>query len=157
LFSVPSLEPGTYEVKAEAKGFSSTVRDAEVQAGNTITVNMTMTVGAANETVTVEAASAEINYESNTIQGVVSRNTIKEIPLNGRGYLQLASLEPGVTMVAGSPSQYNGIFQVSILGGIAGRTLITLDGVNIDDSVQGGSSMNFSQERASPDLAPSMW
>jgi hypothetical protein len=146
VFSAPSLEAGQYEVKAENKGFSTTVRAAEVQAGNTITVNMAMSVGAANEVVTVEAASAQINYESNTIQGVIARDSIQELPLNGRGYLQLASLEPGVTMVAGSPSQYNGIFQVSILGGIAGRTLVTLDGVNIDDSVQGGSSMNFSQE-----------
>ena len=87
LFSVPSLEPGDYEVKAEGKGFSTTVREAEVQAGNTITVNMQMTVGAASETVTVEAASAQINDESNTIQGVIARNTIQEIPLNGRSYL----------------------------------------------------------------------
>ena len=146
VFSAPSLEPGEYEVRAENKGFSATVRDAQVQAGNATTVNMTMTVGAANEVVNVEAASAQINYESNTIQGVIARQSIQDIPLNGRSYLQLASLEPGVTMVAAPPSQYNGVFTVSILGGISGRTLITLDGANIDDSVQGGSSMNFSQE-----------
>ncbi|MGD1091894.1 MAG: carboxypeptidase-like regulatory domain-containing protein, partial [Bryobacteraceae bacterium] len=146
VFSAPALEPGEYEVRAESTGFSTTVRSAQVQAGNTITVNMSMNVGAATEVVTVEAASAQINFESNTIQGVIARNTIQDIPLNGRSYLYLASLEPGVSMVAGSPSQYNGIFTVSILGGISGRTLITLDGANIDDSVQGGSSMNFSQE-----------
>jgi hypothetical protein len=146
VYSAPSLDPGEYEVRAENKGFSTTVRAAGVQAGTTITVNMAMTVGAANEVVTVEAASAQINYESNTIQGVIARQTIQDIPLNGRSYLQLASLEPGVAMVAGATSQYNGVFTVSILGGIAGRTLITLDGANIDDSVQGGSSMNFSQE-----------
>jgi len=145
-FSAPSLDPGQYQVRVESKGFSTTVRDAEVQAGNTTTVNVPLTVGATSDVVNVEAASATINYESNTIQGVIARQTIQDIPLNGRSYLQLASLEPGVTMQAGATSQYNGVFTVSILGGIAGRTLITLDGANIDDSVQGGSSMNFSQE-----------
>jgi hypothetical protein len=146
VFSAPSLDVGQYEVRVEAKGFSTTVREAEVQAGVTTTVNIPMTVGATSDVVNVEAAGAQINYESNTIQGVITRQTIQDIPLNGRSYLQLASLEPGVAMQAGATSQYNGVFTVSILGGIAGRTLITLDGANIDDSVQGGSSMNFSQE-----------
>jgi Carboxypeptidase regulatory-like domain len=146
VYSAPSLEPGQYEVRAESSGFSTTVRPAEAQAGVTTTVNIPLSVGATNDVVNVEAASAQINYESNTIQGTIARQTIQDIPLNGRSYLQLASLEPGVTMQAGATSQYNGVFTVSILGGIAGRTLITLDGANIDDSVQGGSSMNFSQE-----------
>ncbi len=146
VYSAPALDPGQYEVRVEAKGFSTTVREGEVTAGNTTTVNMPLAVGATSDVVTVEEATAQINYESNTIQGVIARQTIQDIPLNGRSYLQLASLEPGVTMQAGATSQYNGVFTVSILGGIAGRTLITLDGANIDDSVQGGSSMNFSQE-----------
>ncbi len=122
LFSAPSLDAGDYEVRVEVPGFRTTVRPAQVEAGTTTTVNMTMSLGTTTEVVNVEGASAQINYESNAIQGSILRSTIQDLPLNGRSYLQLASLEPGVSLVAASPSQFNGVFTVSILGGISGRT-----------------------------------
>ena len=147
IFSASALEPGEYEVRSENTGFRTTVREATVTAGNTTTVDMAMRVGEAKEVVNVEAAAAQINYESHTVAGNIARNTIQELPLNGRGFLQLATLEPGVVMVPGSPSQYNGAtFTISIGGGISGRTLIALDGTSTWDAIQGGTQMNFSQE-----------
>jgi Carboxypeptidase regulatory-like domain len=147
IFSAPALEAGQYEVRAETAGFRTTVRDATVTAGNTTTVDMTMRVGESKEVVNVEAAAAQISYESHTVAGNIGRSTIQELPLNGRGFLQLATLEPGVVMVPGSPSQYNGAtFTISIGGGISGRTLIALDGTTTWDAIQGGTQMNFSQE-----------
>jgi hypothetical protein len=148
-FSAPALPPGQYEVKAELKGFRTTVRDAQVLAGTPTTVDMSMSVGASNEVVTVEAAAAQINYDNNAIASVIERNTIQDIPLNGRSSLQLAQLEPGVTVQPGSPSQFNALFNVSILGGTGAYgigPLITMDGGIINDEMEGGTSMNFSQE-----------
>ncbi len=148
-FSAPALPPGNYEVRAEIKGFRTLVRPAEVLAGSPTTVDMAMTVGAANEVVTVEAAAAQINYDNNTIAGVIQRQTIEDIPLNGRSSLQLAQLEPGVTVTPGSPSQFNAMFNVNILGGTGNYgigPLITMDGGVINDEMEGGTSMNFSQE-----------
>lgn len=148
-FSAPALPPGQYTVKAELKGFRTTVRDAQVLAGTPTTVDMALSVGESNEVVTVEAAAAQINYDNNTIAGVIQRDTIQDIPLNGRSSLQLAQLEPGVTVQPGSPSQFNALFNVSILGGTGSYgigPLITMDGGVINDEMEGGTSMNFSQE-----------
>ncbi len=97
-YSVPALPAGDYEVKGELKGFKTLVLPATVQIGESTQVNMPMSIGAASEVVTVEAATAQINYETHNIQGVISRSTIEDLPLNGRSYLQLAELEPGVVV-----------------------------------------------------------
>ncbi len=149
LYSAPSLQPGDYEVKAEMQGFRTTVREAQVLAGSPTTVDMQLQLGATREIVNVEAASAQLNLENNTISGVIERSTIEDIPLNGRSSLQLAQLEPGVTVAPGSPSQFNALFNVSILGGTGAYgigPLITMDGGVINDEMEGGTSMNFSQE-----------
>ena len=153
LYAAPALVPGDYEVRAEMQGFRTLVRDAQVTAGSTTTVDMAMSLGTTREVVTVEAASAQINYESHTVAGVIARESIQDLPLNGRSSLQLASLEPGVTVNPGATSQFNAMFNVSILGANGGATagsgvgpLITMDGGVINDEVEGGTSMNFSQE-----------
>ncbi|HLJ50339.1 MAG TPA: carboxypeptidase regulatory-like domain-containing protein [Bryobacteraceae bacterium] len=146
-YTAPSLLAGTYEVKANVNGFRTTVRDAEVVVGGTTTVEMRMQVGQSKDVITVEAASAQVEYEKNSIDGVVNREKIQDLPLNGRSFLQLASLEPGVTVSAGTTNQYNRLFSISILGGNSGRTNITVDGGSIRDAIEDtGASMNFSQE-----------
>ncbi len=148
VYSAVELPPGNYEVRAELQGFRTLVRPAEVAAGTTTTVDMHMTVGATQETVTVEAATAQVNYESHAIEGVVGRNTIQDLPLNGRNFLQLGSLEPGVTIGSGSNAQFNSQLTVTTLG-MGGRTLFTVDGGNINDEMEPGAgavSINFSQE-----------
>ncbi|HTS46589.1 MAG TPA: carboxypeptidase-like regulatory domain-containing protein [Bryobacteraceae bacterium] len=153
LYSAPALVPGDYEVRAEMQGFRTLVREAQVTAGSTTTVDMAMTLGTTREVVTVEAATAQVNYDSHTVAGVIARESIQDIPLNGRSSLQLAALEPGVTVNPGATSQFNAMFNVSILGSNGGATagsgvgpLITMDGGVINDEVEGGTSMNFSQE-----------
>src|SRR5215831_9251123 len=153
LYSAPALVPGEYEVQVEMQGFRKLVRPATVTAGGSTTVDLAMSLGTAQEVVTVEAATAQINYDSHTVAGVIARDSIQDLPLNGRSSLQLASLEPGVTVAAGATSQFNAMFNVSILGANGGATagsgvgpLITMDGGVINDEVEGGTSMNFSQE-----------
>lgn len=146
-FSAPSLPAGVYEVRVELKGFRTVVREATVETGLTTTADMRLPVGQTSEVVNVEAATAQIEYEKHSIDGVVSREQIQDLPLNGRSYLQLASVEPGVTVGTGSTSQYNALSTVSVLGGDSGKTAISIDGGAIRDTIEGtGSSMNFSQE-----------
>jgi hypothetical protein len=146
-YSAPSLPAGEYEVKVVAKGFSAYVRVATVQTGSTATVNVSLQVGQTNEIVTVTGTTATaINYESNTVQGVVTRQQIDNLPLNGRSFLSLAQLEPGVTVQLGNPAQFNAQFNVSVLGGPASHTAITIDGGNVRNPVEGGTGQNFSQE-----------
>ncbi len=145
-FSAPALPAGEYEVTAQAKGFRTLVREATVATGTVITVEMKLEIGQASEVVTVESAGTQINYEAHSVDGVITRQKIQELPLNGRSFLQLAFLEPGVTASPGTTSQYNSLFSVSILGGEANKTAITVDGGNVRNSIEGNTGMNFSQE-----------
>src|SRR5262245_28726700 len=86
-YSAPSVPAGEYEVKVVAKGFSVLLRVATVLTGSTTTVNVSLQVGQTSEIVTVTGATASaINYESNTVQGVVTRQQIDNLPLNGRSF-----------------------------------------------------------------------
>jgi hypothetical protein len=146
-YSAPSLPAGEYEMKVVAKGFSALLRVVTVVTGSTTTINVSLQVGQTNEIVTVTGATASaINYESNTVQGVVTRQQIDSLPLNGRSFLNLAQLEPGVTVQLGNPAQFNAQFNVSVLGGAASHTAITVDGGNVRNPVEGGTGQNFSQE-----------
>ncbi len=146
LYSAPALLAGDYEVRAEAQGFLPLVRDAQVLAGSDTTVNMAVGVAGSTQAVTVEAATAQINYDSHTVAGSIERQNIQELPLNGRNFLQLASLEPGVSIVAGSTSTRNSPVTVSMLGGGTG-TLVTVDGFSIRETNSGsGTRLNLSQE-----------
>src|SRR5271163_398831 len=97
-FSAPSLPAGVYEVRVELKGFRTVVREATVETGLTTTSDIRLPVGQTSEVVNVEAATAQVEYEKHSIDGVVTRQQIQDLPLNGRSYLQLASIEPGVTI-----------------------------------------------------------
>ncbi|MGD1097089.1 MAG: carboxypeptidase-like regulatory domain-containing protein [Bryobacteraceae bacterium] len=149
IYSASALPPGDYEVRVEMQGFKTLIRDANVTAGNSTTVDMRMTLGTAQEVVNVEAATSAINYDSNAIAGTVARSSIQEIPLNGRSFMSLASLEPGVTVAPGTAAQFNSLISITPLGGaVNGRMLLTIDGAGINDQWEGTgtTSMNFSQE-----------
>ena len=146
LYNASALPAGTYEVKVEVAGFRTLLRDATVTVGALTTADMHLQVGAAKDIVTVEAVTPQIEYESHAIEGTVDRQQIQNLPLNGRSFLQLAMLEPGVTVSANSLGQYNRAFDVSILGSDSDLTRITVDGATVRDSVTGGTQQNFSQE-----------
>ena len=145
-YSATLLPAGTYEVRATMAGFRTLLRDATIETGSTTTVDMRLQVGQSKEVVTVEAATAQVEYERHTIDGVINRQKIQELPLNGRSFLQLAFLEPGVTVGPGTTSQYNSLFSVSVLGGDSSKTAITVDGGNVRNVIEGQTGMNFSQE-----------
>ncbi len=145
-FSAPALPAGSYEVRGQASGFRQTVRDAEVVIGSTTTVNLGLAVGATTEVVNVAGAAAQIEYDSHKVDGVIQRQQIENLPLNGRSFLQLAFLEPGVSVGTQSLAQYNAQFSVSVLGGNSSNTAITVDGGNVRNAINGGTAQNFSQE-----------
>jgi carboxypeptidase family protein len=145
-FSVPSLPPGEYDVLIEASGFQPTISPAAVATGATTTVKVTLQLSTKTEAVTVVGASPLVDLESSRVQGIVGRTQIENLPLNGRSFMNLATLQPGVTVNLGNPAQFNAQFNVSVLGGPASRTAITVDGGNVRNPVEGGTGQNFSQE-----------
>ena len=100
LYSVPNLLPGVYDVTFSSTGFSTAL-----QSGLTLTVgaskalNVSLQVGQVSEQVEVTAAVPTVELTSSTISGEVDSTTEHELPLNGRDWTQLATLQPGVTGV----------------------------------------------------------
>lgn len=133
-YSAAALPPGDYQVTAEATGFSLLERTATVEAGTTTAVNLQVQVEGKTENITVSDVAPLIRYDHHQVGGLVSRNQIENLPLNGRNFLDLAKLEPGVTNAA--PSTNNRVF-VPVLGtGVfapprIGNTRVTVDGANI--------------------------
>ena len=98
-----------------------------------------LSLGAVAETVTVNANDLHINTTDASVSTVVDQTYVKNMPLNGRSFLNLAQLQPGVTVSIGNPAQFNAQFNVSVMGGPASRTAITVDGGNIRNPVEGVS------------------
>ena len=144
-YSFPALLAGEYEVSVEAAGFQRTVRAAVVEAGATTTADFALQVGDMNDKITVDGASPQIQFESNQVGGVVTRNQIESLPLNGRNFLDLAKLEPGVTPPARAT---NNRLTTSVLGAPVrgGGTRVTIDGGSIMYPATIGSLLNASQE-----------
>lgn len=149
IFSANNLQPGDYEVFTEARGFQRGLQRITVLTGNTAEVNFQLTVGNTSETVVVNAQSAQLNTTDYKIDGVITRERIETLPLNGRNFLELAQLEPGVTVqTVGNPGQSANAFTTVSIGGSFGNggARISVDGAVVNDRVTGGSSQNFSQE-----------
>jgi hypothetical protein len=146
IFLVSTLLPGTYEVKVEAQNFATHIFTTVIEVGKTNPGDVTMRAGRSDEIVEVTSEAPIIDTSSNRIEGVITRQKIDSLPLNGRNFLQLALLEPGVSVSVSSPGNANNLFNVSIGGASAANTRITVDGGSVLDFVTGGAAQNFSTE-----------
>ncbi len=100
-YTAPNLTPGSYEVKTTARGFSSLLQKSVVlTVGAEITFNPSLAVGAVQEVVTVSDLPPDIETSSSTLSATVDGSTVRELPLNGRDWTSLATLEPGVISVS---------------------------------------------------------
>jgi Carboxypeptidase regulatory-like domain len=140
-----ALIPGEYVVRIEAKGFQTQVLNIPVQVGNTAAGNAKLSLGQSTEVVEVTGSAVSVNTEQATVQGVLTTQQIENLPINGRNFLDLAQLEPGVQIQDGGnfdPTK-NGFSSISF-GGRFGRTArIEVDGVDISDETVGTTTQNL--------------
>jgi hypothetical protein len=140
-----ALIPGPYEVRIEAKGFNTQVTNVVVQVGNIASGNAKLTLGQSTEVVEVTGSAVAVNTEQATVQGVLTTEQIENLPINGRNFLDLAQLEPGVQIQDGGsfdPTK-NGFSSISF-GGRFGRTArIEVDGIDISDETVGTTTQNL--------------
>jgi Carboxypeptidase regulatory-like domain len=138
------LAPGDYLVRVEAAGFRSIELPVVVQVGNVEPGTVKMELGSGATTITVEGSEISVNAEQATIQGVITADQIENLPINGRNFLDLAQLEPGVQIQDGGnfdPTK-KGFSSISF-GGRFGRTArIEVDGLDISDETVGTTTQN---------------
>jgi len=101
-YSAPTLIPGTYTVRVEAKGFQTLDRQNVVlEVGKEVRVDLTPQPGSQATTVTVTEAMPLVETTNATLGGTLNNTDINDMPLNGRNFQNLLSLRPGVMMQAG--------------------------------------------------------
>ncbi|HKD92801.1 MAG TPA: TonB-dependent receptor [Terriglobales bacterium] len=145
-YSSGPLVPGEYLLRVEASGFRAVEQTVTVQVGNITPANIALEVGSETTVVTVEGAAVSVNTDQAAIQGVVTSTQIENLPINGRNFLDLAQLEPGVQIQDGGnfdPTK-KGFSSISF-GGRFGRTArIEVDGLDISDETVGTTTQNIS-------------
>src|ERR1019366_4618777 len=144
-FNSGALLPGNYKTQVAAKGFSTAEVSLAVLVGNTATVNVNLEIGQKSQIVEVQAFTLQVNTEQATVQGVLNAEQIENLPVNGRNFLDLAQLEPGVQIQDGQTFDPTKAGYSSIsFGGRFGRTArIEVDGVDVSDETVGTTTMDI--------------
>src|SRR5258708_30585993 len=101
-YSAPTLNPGKYKVRTEAKGFKTIERDNVVlEVGKEVRVDLSLAPGAVSDTITITESVPLVETTHATLGGTINNAEINDMPLNGRNYQNLMSLRPGVMIQPG--------------------------------------------------------
>ncbi len=153
-YQILSVPAGDYDVEAAVSGFKTAVRKAiSVTVGASVTVNFELAVGEVQQKVEVEAVAPQLETNNASMGGLVGENAVRELPLNGRDWLQLVTLQAGVIGNIGQQSSAgfsnsraargNGQ-SLSISGGRPTGNVFLVDGLVVNDSANAspGSGLN---------------
>lgn len=137
VYLLSEIPIGRYTVTSELSGFRPVSNtNVVLNVGDEREINFTLSAGAMTESVTVEASSTPVRTTSGEVSGLITGTQVRELPLNGRNFLQLATLMPGVS----APDMLNvkdkgllGGSDLSVSGSDVTANLWTVDGANNND------------------------
>jgi len=137
VYSASDLPIGRYKVEAELSGFKKAVRTGVVlRVADEFAVDFTLAAGDINETVNVEASATPVRVLGGDVSGVITGEQVRELPLNGRNFLQLATLMPGVSAPDFLNVKDKGLLggsDLSVSGSDVTANMWTVDGANNND------------------------
>lgn len=137
VYAAPDLSVGTYTVSVKAPNFKEFVaKDVAIDASSTATINAALTIGSGGEQVTVEASTVQVETSTGQVGNVVEGNEVRELPLNGRNFIELTQLAPGVSPIASFNVVKKGLeggVDFSVNGNNVTGNLFLVDGVNNND------------------------
>lgn len=145
-YSAPNVLPGIYEVKFSAPGFKGEVkRNITLTVGGSVSLDQALRVGSITESVTVQSEVPAVQTASSDISAVVNGTTVRELPLNGRSWTDLAQLQAGVSAIHTQPDFSAGTDrgnrgfgqQLTISGARPQQNNYRLDGVSLNDYANG--------------------
>ena len=125
-----SMVPGPYTVKVEKQGFEAAeVAAQELHVAASLTMNVTLQIGAVTQTVEVQAVAPLLNTTNSTVGTTINNASVLEMPLNGRAYTDLLAMVPGSVNNGGGIYQATGS-NYSVSGNRSEQNDYTLDGVS---------------------------
>jgi hypothetical protein len=137
LYSFSELPVGNYRVEVEVSGFKGAAKSNIVlNVAETRVADFQLETGEVSETVTVEAAAVAVQTVGGNVAGLISGQEARELPLNGRNFIQLTLLMPGVTLQEGRNTSDKGLqggSDVSVSGASTTSNMWTVDGANNND------------------------
>ncbi|HET7619152.1 MAG TPA: carboxypeptidase regulatory-like domain-containing protein [Vicinamibacterales bacterium] len=151
-FRLLALPLGRYRVAADAPGFESASRELTLALGQTLDVPLTLAVAGVSEAVTVSAAPPLVDVVRTETAQSVSLHEVRDLPLNGRNYLDLALLTPGVSRTnTGTPQRFAETSAVPGTGiSISSQrnlnNAFVVDGLSANDDAAGLAGTFYSQE-----------
>lgn len=144
-YSVGGLPPGSYRVEFKKEGFKTLLKDPVVlHVQDVLALNVSMQIGTAAESITVSGAVALVDTETSTQGEVLDNQLIRDMPVNGRNYLDLMQLVPGVTI--NRQANQGSDVATPVLGERGGNTGYFIDGLDNTNQLNGGAAAQFNQE-----------
>ncbi len=146
LYTLPNLAPGNYQIKVSAPGFAPKGTNFTLSVGDEISLSLSLQVGAISQQVEIIDTPASVETSSSTLSATVEGPIIRDLPLNGRSWTDLSTLQPGVALVstqvafdqgAGRGNRGFGA-QISMSGGRPSQNNYRLDGISINDYANSG-------------------
>jgi hypothetical protein len=145
LYNVPALVPGTYDIKSELQGFSTTERKGvELLTGASLSIDLQMSLGAVRQTISVEAQAALVESTQATQGGSIRPAEVAELPMLNRSMAAMMNLIPGAREVAGTVSAHGASSNWVSIGGGGGTNYDTLvDGIEDKEDQCGGTMIAY--------------
>ena len=144
-YSAGSLPPGAYTVRVESPSFKTTSLKVTVEVNQIAAANVKLELGSSSTVVEVTTSAVQVNTEQASVGGVLNAQQIENLPVNGRNFLDLAQLEPGVQIQDGEnfdPTKAG--FSSISFGGRFGRTArIEVDGMDVSDETVGTTTTSI--------------
>ena len=136
-YTVTELPDSTYRVDVKATGFENYItQGVVVHVATTTNVNAQLKLGSVSESVTVQANAIQVQTDTAALGAVVDGRQVKELPLNGRNFVELTQLQPGVSAAnnfVNTGKGLNGGVDMSVNGNPTTNNLFLVDGVNNND------------------------
>ncbi len=136
-YSFPAVNVGVYEVTVKAASFKEVIaKNVEVHVSTPVEVNAQLSLGGASEVVTVEASDIQVQTTTADVGAVIEGTQVRELPLNGRNFMALTQLQPGVSANNGFNTKDKGLqggADFSVNGNPSTNNLFLIDGVNNND------------------------
>jgi hypothetical protein len=162
-YAIGPLVPGTYTINISSPNFASLIVTTVVNVGTVTSGSEKLSIGKSAETVEVTAGEVQVNTDQIGVAGVVTRQQIDTLPINGRNILDIAQIQPGVILQSGEtfdPTKV-GYSALGVNGQNGRSTRVLFDGQDISDETVGtvvynvpeGAVGEFQLNRSTQDVA----